>query len=364
MEADAERVSRTPALIARSSEALVAVGVQISGTATFVQDGRRVQVHLRQGQAVDVLQSGQRPPAGDRHQAPPAPGQQRTDLRLVAGVVQHDQAPAVAQQGAQQPGAAPRVLLRQPAVRHAEGLQQRLFRVHGAFHPVQVDHEAPVGEHRPQIRCHLQRQRRLPASRRARDERHRRSQTGAGAFRSLPQQGQLRFTSREVLHGSRRHRRPRHRDRARGSRRPAHGQQRLPLRVREAEPLRQRHGRAPLRNPAAAPLHVADRPDAHARRLGQLLDGQTASLPQITQNGTERLLPVHDSWFLPPRGKNTVFRSGQNRRETALSAPTALSGPFRREGPTGLFVPASGLSGRSTGPPPGSVRPRPSAGPA
>ncbi|GHE72645.1 AraC-like ligand-binding domain-containing protein [Streptomyces spiralis] len=44
MEADAERVSRTPALIARSSEALVAVGVQVSGTATFIQDGRRAEV--------------------------------------------------------------------------------------------------------------------------------------------------------------------------------------------------------------------------------------------------------------------------------------------------------------------------------
>ncbi|TXS38826.1 AraC-like ligand-binding domain-containing protein [Streptomyces sp. OR43] len=44
MEADAEHVSRTPALIARSSEALVAVGVQISGTATFIQDGRRAEV--------------------------------------------------------------------------------------------------------------------------------------------------------------------------------------------------------------------------------------------------------------------------------------------------------------------------------
>ncbi|WP_413754015.1 helix-turn-helix domain-containing protein [Streptomyces sp. R-74717] len=44
MEADAERVSRTPALIARSSEALVAFGVQISGTATFIQDGRRAEV--------------------------------------------------------------------------------------------------------------------------------------------------------------------------------------------------------------------------------------------------------------------------------------------------------------------------------
>ncbi|MFF8378513.1 helix-turn-helix domain-containing protein [Streptomyces sp. NPDC015661] len=44
MEADAKRVSRTPALIAGSSEALVAVGVQTSGTATFVQDGRRAEV--------------------------------------------------------------------------------------------------------------------------------------------------------------------------------------------------------------------------------------------------------------------------------------------------------------------------------
>ncbi|WP_417847138.1 helix-turn-helix domain-containing protein [Streptomyces viridiviolaceus] len=45
LEADAERVSRTPALITRSPEALVAVGVQISGTATFVQDGRRAKMH-------------------------------------------------------------------------------------------------------------------------------------------------------------------------------------------------------------------------------------------------------------------------------------------------------------------------------
>ena len=44
MEADAERVSRTPALIARSPDALVAVGLQVSGTATFVQDGRRADV--------------------------------------------------------------------------------------------------------------------------------------------------------------------------------------------------------------------------------------------------------------------------------------------------------------------------------
>ncbi|GGR52415.1 hypothetical protein GCM10010282_51600 [Streptomyces roseolus] len=45
VEADAGRVSRTPALIAGSSEALVAVGLQTSGTATFVQDGRRAEVH-------------------------------------------------------------------------------------------------------------------------------------------------------------------------------------------------------------------------------------------------------------------------------------------------------------------------------
>ncbi|MGW1027158.1 AraC-like ligand-binding domain-containing protein [Streptomyces sp. NPDC002577] len=44
MEADAKRVSRTPELIARSSEALVAVGIQVSGTATLIQDGRRAEV--------------------------------------------------------------------------------------------------------------------------------------------------------------------------------------------------------------------------------------------------------------------------------------------------------------------------------
>ncbi|MFG3108943.1 AraC-like ligand-binding domain-containing protein [Streptomyces tendae] len=44
VEADAKRISRTPALIGPSSEALVAVGVQVSGTATFVQDGRTAEV--------------------------------------------------------------------------------------------------------------------------------------------------------------------------------------------------------------------------------------------------------------------------------------------------------------------------------
>ncbi|WUQ40461.1 helix-turn-helix domain-containing protein [Streptomyces sp. NBC_00234] len=44
MEADAKRVSRTPELITGSSEALVAVGIQVSGTATLIQNGRRAEV--------------------------------------------------------------------------------------------------------------------------------------------------------------------------------------------------------------------------------------------------------------------------------------------------------------------------------
>nr|WP_063786020.1 helix-turn-helix domain-containing protein [Streptomyces sp. MMG1533] len=44
MEADANRVSRTQALIARPSEAFVGVGIQVAGSATLVQDGRRAQV--------------------------------------------------------------------------------------------------------------------------------------------------------------------------------------------------------------------------------------------------------------------------------------------------------------------------------
>ncbi|MGW1468188.1 AraC-like ligand-binding domain-containing protein [Streptomyces sp. NPDC002308] len=44
MEADAADVRRTPALIARSSEALMSVSLQISGTATLVQDGRQAEV--------------------------------------------------------------------------------------------------------------------------------------------------------------------------------------------------------------------------------------------------------------------------------------------------------------------------------
>nr|WP_323378317.1 helix-turn-helix domain-containing protein [Streptomyces smaragdinus] len=46
LQADAERVARTPALIAgsRSRQDLFAVGVQVSGTATVVQDGRRAEV--------------------------------------------------------------------------------------------------------------------------------------------------------------------------------------------------------------------------------------------------------------------------------------------------------------------------------
>ncbi|WP_369240075.1 helix-turn-helix domain-containing protein [Streptomyces sp. R21] len=44
IEADAQRASRTPKHIARSSGAFVAVGVQTSGTATLVQNGRRAVV--------------------------------------------------------------------------------------------------------------------------------------------------------------------------------------------------------------------------------------------------------------------------------------------------------------------------------
>ncbi|MFF7366738.1 AraC-like ligand-binding domain-containing protein [Streptomyces tricolor] len=44
MEADAKRVSRTPALIARAPGDLVAVGLQVAGRATLVQDGRRAEL--------------------------------------------------------------------------------------------------------------------------------------------------------------------------------------------------------------------------------------------------------------------------------------------------------------------------------
>ncbi|MDN3027198.1 helix-turn-helix domain-containing protein [Streptomyces sp. S.PB5] len=44
VEADPNRISRTPALIACSSATPVAITVQISGTATCVQDGRRADV--------------------------------------------------------------------------------------------------------------------------------------------------------------------------------------------------------------------------------------------------------------------------------------------------------------------------------
>jgi AraC-like DNA-binding protein len=44
VEADATRVSRTPELIALSPEAFVALGVQVSGTATLLQEGRRSEV--------------------------------------------------------------------------------------------------------------------------------------------------------------------------------------------------------------------------------------------------------------------------------------------------------------------------------
>ncbi|MCE0444505.1 transcriptional regulator [Streptomyces tricolor] len=44
MEADAKRVSRTPALIARAPGDLVAVGLRVAGRATLVQDGRRAEL--------------------------------------------------------------------------------------------------------------------------------------------------------------------------------------------------------------------------------------------------------------------------------------------------------------------------------
>ncbi|TXS73882.1 helix-turn-helix domain-containing protein [Streptomyces sp. sk2.1] len=92
MEADAKRVSRTPALIARSSEALVAVGIQVSGTATLLQDGRRAEV----GEGDLVVYDTTRPYSFDYperfsahvfqvpHQALSAPD---ADIRQVTGTV-------------------------------------------------------------------------------------------------------------------------------------------------------------------------------------------------------------------------------------------------------------------------------------
>lgn len=61
VEADAQRASRTPAQIARAASDCVAVGVQTTGTATLVQDGR----HARVGEGDLVVYDTSRPYALD-----------------------------------------------------------------------------------------------------------------------------------------------------------------------------------------------------------------------------------------------------------------------------------------------------------
>jgi hypothetical protein len=96
-------------------------------------------------------QPGQRVSAGDQHQAGGAGRQQRADLRLVAGVVGHDQHLLARQQRPVQPGLGCQ-LGRDPLARHAEGFQEpadrlaRRDRGAGGVEAAQVHIQLPVGE--------------------------------------------------------------------------------------------------------------------------------------------------------------------------------------------------------------------------
>ncbi|GAA2778350.1 hypothetical protein GCM10019017_24260 [Streptomyces showdoensis] len=285
---------------------------------------RLVPGHLLQRQPGDVLQPRQRAPAGHEDEAAPAGGQQRAHLSLVARVVQDDEMAPFAQQRPQQSRVAGGALLAQPAVRHPEGLEQLeqgLPRVDGAVDAVQVHHEAALREVLGQLLDRLERQGRLAAPGRTGDHRHRRTgagacagagacpgastgggsaaRSGSGACAGPPgdrlQAGQLRGPPGEVAYGPGRLSGARGRHRTRGPPGPSRRQQDLPLGLREPEPVRQRHDGTPLRYATAAPLHVADGPDADPRRLGQLLQRQTGPLSQRTQDCPVGLFSGHDS---------------------------------------------------------------------
>jgi hypothetical protein len=99
--------------------------------------------------AVGGHQPGEPPPAGDQHGAARRPGQQRRDLGGVAGVVEHDEHPAVRDEAAVQRRLAVGVG-RQRTLRHAQARQERadrrdrVDRVAGRVEAAQVDVELTV----------------------------------------------------------------------------------------------------------------------------------------------------------------------------------------------------------------------------
>ncbi|OLE22040.1 MAG: hypothetical protein AUG49_20400 [Catenulispora sp. 13_1_20CM_3_70_7] len=98
-----------------------------------------------------VVQPLESPAAGDQHQAARRAGQQRADLRLVDGVVQHDQGPGAAQ-ALPVEGGTLLGLLRDPLRGHVQSAQQPVqglaghARLEALGVAAQIDEQLPVGE--------------------------------------------------------------------------------------------------------------------------------------------------------------------------------------------------------------------------
>lgn len=279
------------------------------------------RAQFAQWQAVHALQAGEHPPAGHHHHSGTGTGQQRTDLGLVAGVVQHQQVPPVGQHLPVQPGAALRPRLRQVTVGHAEGLehpQHQLGRLgRNLVHAPQVHHQLPVREPVGQFPGGMQRQRGLARARRSGHRRHHRTLRGRGAMLrplgrawqaggpdgELRQPGELPLAAHEVVDaaGESAYAQRTVPPAATG---PGGGQQPFPLRLAQPQPRGERGHRSPLRRRPSAAFQIADAPHAHARSRGQGLDRQRRPQPQFPQQRPERrALPRHHASRRPARAE-------------------------------------------------------------
>lgn len=255
---------------------------------------------LAEGQAVNALQAGEHPSAGDHHHSRAGARQERADLCFVAGVVQHQQAAPFRQCLPVQLGVALRAGLGQVLVRHPQRLQDTEYQLgragRGVVHAAQVDHELrvgkAVGQHSGGVQCQG------GLARPRRPGQHHDHRLSGGLSGQCRQPCQLRLPADEIVDAAR--------ERTHAGRGvtgfaagPGGGQQTLPLHFAESQAGRQRGDRSPLWSRPPPPLEISDPADADPRRLRQRLDRQRRLRPQLTQQCAESLT-THVGHPAPP----------------------------------------------------------------
>jgi hypothetical protein len=319
------------------------------------------QVELQPVRAVPGDEADQRVPARHQHQAGRRAGQQRSDLLDRGGVVQHDQHPAAVQPAAVEGGP---LLQRERELRagHAQrpqepgervGRRRRQPRVVAA----QVDVQLPVGERRPHpVRpVHGQGGLAHPGGAGDRGDHHggpgrrgglvgRQQPVQLGQFgrppgepghvrRQLSRADPHRLARRRVAARRRSGSRPVRRRTGRSGVRPARHRL-VPHRCQEPGPVGrgqvegvgEQPDRLRPRAPDPAQLDIADRADAEAGPLGQLLLGQPGPLPPGTYECRHRERRLGHCRAVPYR-----------RRQPALTTPRARMSAIRW--PSGVSAP-------------------------